>query len=150
MLKGIGARGDGTWDECLLKERAALGEIMDAFMERAPKEFAHALPGDARSPEEEEIECALRYARLVTGCKPFAAAGAFGASLEQAEQDMSQSLRRHSDELVRELRQAGAKDRALLERQFERNVRLTAALFGEADAEFLRRRGRGLTTLRAQ
>ncbi len=135
----------GGWAEDLAQERAALGEVMDAFMARAPSELLGALKDAATSgclPDREKVERARGYARLVMGCKPFAAAGAFGASLKLAEQEMRTNLRQHSDDVVKQLRGADAKCAAPLENQFDIDVKLTAVLVGEEEAEFLRRRGR--------
>ena len=44
IVKGIDMRRDGKWGQRLLKDRAALAEVMDGFMERAPKELTAALP----------------------------------------------------------------------------------------------------------
>ena len=44
VVKEIEVRRDGEWGQRLLKDRAAVGEAMDKFMERAPREMAAALP----------------------------------------------------------------------------------------------------------
>ena len=90
----------------------------------------------------EKIERAQRYARLVIGCKPFAVAGSFGASVKKAEEDMCQMLRSYNEDVVKELRSSDQKKRAVAENQFANIVGLTAVLFSEEEAELLRRRGR--------
>ncbi len=83
IVKGIDMRRDGKWGQRLMKDRAALAETMDGFMERAPKEFAAALPMQksgafsggpraaefSRPVEPEKTERGLRYAKLVMGCR---------------------------------------------------------------------------------
>ena len=90
----------------------------------------------------EKIERALRYARLVIGCKPFAVAGSFGASVEEGRgghvPDAAQLQRGRGQGTA----QPDAKRRAVAESQFEFTVELTAILFSEEEAELLRRRGR--------
>ena len=117
IVKGIEMRRDGKWGQRLMKDRAALAEVMDGFMERAPKELAAALPlgksgsfaGGPKYPDfsrpvdAEKIERALRYARLVIGCKPFAAAASFGASVKKAEEDMCQMLRSYNEDVVKRI-----------------------------------------------
>ena len=155
IVKGIEMRRDGKWGQRLMKDRAALAEVMDDFMERAPKELAAALPqqkggysGGPKMPdfsrpvEAEKLERALRYARLVVGCKPFAVAGSFGASVKKAEEEMCQILRNYNEDVVRELRSVDAKKRAVVEGQFEAVVKLTTILFSAEEADLLRRRGR--------
>ena len=64
-----------------------IGKVMEGFMDRAPREVAAALPHAQRPPARrfqppigaEKQEMALRYARLVAGCRNFAAAASFAA-----------------------------------------------------------------------
>jgi hypothetical protein len=156
IVKGIEMRRDGKWGQRLMKDRAALAEVMDGFMDRAPKELAAALPlqksggftGGPKYPDfsrpadGEKVDRALRYARLVIGCKPFAVAGSFGASVKRAEEDMCQLLRTYNEDVLKELRTADEARRAVAEAQFETASKLTAILFSEEEAELLRRRGR--------
>jgi hypothetical protein len=156
IVKGIEMRRDGKWGQRLMKDRAALAEVMDGFMDRAPKELAAALPlqksggftGGPKYPDfsrpadGEKVERALRYARLVIGCKPFAVAGSFGASVKRAEEEMCQLLRTYNEDVLKELRTADEARRAVAEAQFETASKLTAILFSEEEAELLRRRGR--------
>jgi hypothetical protein len=104
----------------------------------------------ARPPEAEQIARALRYARLVIGCKPIAVAGSFGASVEKAETEMCDMLRSYSENVVEQLRTDDASCRAQIEIQFDLVVKLTAMLFSEAQAELLSGRGRIATTTRAR
>jgi hypothetical protein len=153
IVKGIDMRRDGKWGQRLLKDRAALAEVMDGFMERAPKELAGALPMHkgsfgakvpdfSRPIDADRIDRAKRYARLVVGCQPLAVAASFGASAKQAGEDMRQLLRAYNEDVVKELRAAMPPRRAIVESQFEFVCGLTAVLFGDEDAEFLRRRGK--------
>jgi hypothetical protein len=156
IVKGIDMRRDGKWGQRLLKDRAALAEVMDGFMERAAKELANALPMQkggfvsgskvpdfSRPVDADRIERAQRYARLVAGCKPLAVAASFGASAKQAEEDMRNLLRTYNEDVVRELRNAAAPARReIVESQFALVCGLTATLFGDEEAELLRRRGK--------
>ncbi len=155
IVKGIDMRRDGKWGQRLMKDRAALAEVMDGFMERAPKELAAALPlqksgfsGGPKMPDfsrpvdPDKTERALRYAHLVIGCKPFAVAGSFGASVKKAEEEMCQMLRTYNEDVLRELRSSDDQKRAVAESQFVSVVKLTAVLFSAEEAELLRRRGR--------
>ncbi len=156
IVKGIEMRRDGKWGQRLMKDRAALAEVMDGFMERAPKELAAALPtqksgsfgGGPKYPDftkpvdADKSERALRYARLVAGCKTLAAAASFGATQKKADEEMCHLLRSYNEDVVKELRSAEGARRAVVERQFEVVSGLTAILFSEEEADLLRRRGK--------
>src|SRR5665213_2823777 len=44
VVKEMEMRRDGEWGQRLLRDRSAVGNVMDAFMERAVKEVSQALP----------------------------------------------------------------------------------------------------------
>jgi len=156
IVKGIEMRRDGKWGQRLMKDRAALAEVMDGFMERAPKELAAALPIQksgsfgggpkypdfARAIDPDKTERGLRYARLVVGCKNLAVAASFGAAAKKADEEMCQLLRSYNEDVVKELRSSEGPRRAVVESQFEIVCALTAILFSEEEAELLRRRGK--------
>jgi hypothetical protein len=155
IVKGIDMRRDGKWGQRLMKDRAAAGEIMDGFMERAAKEVQAALPtiksgsyaGGPRVPDlshpcdAEKTARAMNYLRLVSGCRLFAAAGSFGASSKNAVDDISALLKRYSEDLLKELRTEGEK-RVIAEQFFALATDMTELLFSAEEAEILRRRGR--------
>jgi hypothetical protein len=156
IVKGIDMRRDGKWGQRLLKDRAQLADVMDSFMERAPKEVAAALPmqksgtftGGPKTPDfarpidAEKTERAQRYALLVAGCRALATAASFGAAQKKAEEEICQMLRSYNEDVVKELRTAEGPRRAVGESQFDIVCGLTSILFSEEEAEFLRRRGR--------
>jgi hypothetical protein len=156
IVKGIEMRRDGKWGQRLMKDRAALAEVMDGFMERAPKELAAALPMQkggsfgggpkfpdfSRAIDREKTERGLRYTRLVVGAKNLAVAASFGASVKKADEEMCQLLRSYNEDVVKELRTAEGPKRAVVESQFELVCAVTALLFSEEEAELLRRRGK--------
>ena len=149
IVKEIEVRRDGEWGQRLLKDRAAVGAAMEKFMERAPKELAAALPvqrGTGKSADfskpvdAEKRELAMRYARLVVGCRNFAAAASFGARQKDVFEELCALLRRYNEDVVRELR--GADNLNVVETQFHFATELTALLFSEEEAELMRRRGK--------
>jgi hypothetical protein len=155
VVKELEIRRDGKWGQALLKDRAEVAEVMDNLMERAPKEIAGALPtqksgsyGKVRFPDFSrpvdplKIERALKYARLISGSRPFAAAASFGATLKDAQDKVVENLRRYCDELVQELRTAEGPRREIVDSQYELAVQLTTLLISEKEAELLRRRAR--------
>jgi hypothetical protein len=156
IVKGIDMRRDGKWGQRLMKDRAALAETMDGFMERAPKELAVALPMQkngsfgggpkcpdfSRAVDSDKIERALRYTRLVVGSRHLAAAASFGASQKTADEEMCLLLRGYNEDVVKELRSAEGERRAVVEAQFELACTLTALLYSEDESDLLRRRGK--------
>jgi hypothetical protein len=148
IVKGIEIRRDGKWGQRLLKDRAALAEVMDDFMERAPKEFSAALPMTGNPPvadfahsvDEERIARAERYVRLIAGCRSFAGSASFGASQKKADEEMAQLLRAYSEDVLKELR--GGPRHAMAESQLDFVIALSEILFGEEETDLLRRRVR--------
>ena len=155
IVKEVEILRRGKWGQRLLKDRAAVGAVMDNFMERAPKEIAAALPSQktgftgssrasdfTRPADPERVERALRYARLLDGCRRLAAAASFGAKLQDAMDEAMQTLRGYNEDLVKELRTAAGPRREIVETQFQLAAELTALLFTHEEAELLRRRGK--------
>jgi len=156
IVKEVEMRRDGRWGQRLMKDRSAVADVMEGLVRRAPKEILAAIPtqrvggfaGGPRSPDltraadSEKSERALRYAKLVVGCKPFAAAASFGAAVKDSCDEVSVALKSYSEDLVRELRAAEGDKRANAEMYFSVAIELTSVLFSPEEGEFLRRRGR--------
>ena len=156
IVKEIDIRRDGKWGKRLLKDRAAIAETMEGFMERAPKEVLAMLPvlksgafgggpktaDFSKAVDDEKASRGLRYARLVAGCGLYAAMGSFAAAQKDAFDEASQHLRGYNEDLIREMRGPDHARRAVVERQFELAAELTALLFSPEEADFLRRRAR--------
>lgn len=156
MVKEVEIRRDGRWGQRLLKDRAAMAEVMDGFMKRAPREILGAFPtlktgsysGGPRIPDvsraldPEKTARAMNYAKLVSGCKPFAPAASFGASLADVQDEVASALKIYSEDLLRELRAAEGEKRAHAEGFFALAAELTSVFLSADEAEFLRRRGR--------
>ncbi|MDE1985933.1 MAG: hypothetical protein KGJ53_13220 [Alphaproteobacteria bacterium] len=159
IVKEVEILRSGKWGQRLLADRAAVGAVMDGFMERAPKEIAAALPTQksgftggtriadfSRVADPDRVDRALRYAGLMDGCRRLAAAASFGAKLQDAMDEATQNLRSYSEDLVKELRTVAGPRRENAERQFELAIELTRLLFSPEDAEYLRRRGKAATS----
>ncbi|HWC63291.1 MAG TPA: hypothetical protein VG501_06700, partial [Rhizomicrobium sp.] len=151
IVKEIEIKRDGEWGQRLLKDRAQTGDVMDAFMERALREVSAALPlqrgtgatADFSRPlDDDKRNLALRYAKLVTGSRNFAAAGSFAAKQKKAHEDIGAYLRRYIEDVVKELKSSDAARRALVEGYFQFCVELAGLLFSEKEAELLLRRGK--------
>jgi len=155
IVKEVEILRRGRWGQRLLNDRAAVGSVMDGFMERAPKEIAAALPSHKagysggprvpdfnRPPDPDRIDRALRYARILSGTKLLAVPGSFGAKHRDAVEEAGQTLRSYNEDLLKELRSAEGARRAVVEGQYRLVLELTALVFDAGEAEFLRRRGK--------
>lgn len=158
IVKGIEIRRDGKWGQRLIKDRAALAETMDDFMERAPDELDAALPTTGNGPavadfthkvDAERIARAERYVRLVAGCRHFAVAASFGASQKKAEEAMMHLLRNYNEDLLKELYEPPSAHRDLAEGQLNFLAELTAVLCSEEESDQLRRRARSALAAQA-
>jgi hypothetical protein len=147
VVKEMEMRRDGEWGQRLLKDRAAVGNVMDAFMERAVKEISAALPIQKGASDvtkqvaPEKRASALNYARLVGGARNFAAAASFAAKHKAVSEELSHHLRRYVEDAVRELKGEGER-RAAAEFQLHYCAELAAMLSGPEEAELIRRRVR--------
>jgi hypothetical protein len=155
IVKEVEIIRTGRWGQRLLKDRAAVGGVMDTFMEKAPKEIAGALPthkagysGGPKVPDlnrpvdPDRADRALRYAAVLAGTKLLAVPGSFGAKHQDALDEACLYLRSYSEDLLKELRTAEGPRRDVVERQFMLALELTSRLFDDGEAEFLRRRGK--------
>ncbi|MEP6829960.1 MAG: hypothetical protein ABI963_06450 [Rhizomicrobium sp.] len=148
VVKEIEVRRDGEWGQRLLKDRAAIGDVMDGFMDRVVKEFTAALPmqkgsGDFSRPANAERRAlALNYAKLVAGTRHFAAAGSFAAKQRTALEEISNHLRRYVEDAIREMRGSGGEKRATIESQLQYGADVAAILVSTEEAELIRRRAR--------
>lgn len=155
IVKEVEILRTGRWGQRLLKDRAAVGGVMDGFMERAPKEISAALPTHkagysggprvpdlSRSIDPDRTDRALRYAKVLAGTKLLSAAGSFGAKHQNALDEACLYVRCYSEDLLKELRTSEGERHEIVERQFLLALELTGYLFDDSEAEFLRRRGK--------
>jgi hypothetical protein len=158
MVKEIGIRRDGKWGQRLAKDRSAVAQVVEGFLERAPREIQAALASSrvggfgkspkpldlARLPDPERVAKAMRYAHLMIHSRPFAVAAAFNAKLAETIDETADALRSHSEDLLREVRAAAPETRASLEAHLKVFLDLCALVLGEEETEILRRRSRML------
>jgi hypothetical protein len=155
IVKEVEILRTGRWGQRLLKDRAAIGEVMETFMEKTPKEIASALPthkagysGGPRVPDlnypadPDRVDRAMRYATVLSKTKLLAVPGSFGAKHQDALDEACLYLRGYGENLLKELRTAEGARRDVVERQFQLTLDLSRLLFDETEFEFLRRRGK--------
>jgi len=123
-------------------------------MERAPTEISIMIPVlnsgryaggpvcvDLSGPvDEESAQRGLRYAKLLAGCAPYAAMGAFAAAQQDAMRAVGMHLRGYNDDIIREMRAPAGEPEPAAARQIERAAALTALILGPEETEFLLRR----------
>ena len=163
IVKEIEMRRDGRWGQRLMKDRAAVAEMMESFIKRAPREILAVMPtlktgsyaGGPRAPDlsraldPEKIARARRYAELLVGCRPVAAAASFGAALSDARDEVIVALKPYCEDSVKELREAEGERRRIAEQYFEVAAELATQFLSAEEGEFLRRRGRAALSAQA-
>ncbi|HTO42436.1 MAG TPA: hypothetical protein VL026_15795, partial [Rhizomicrobium sp.] len=157
VVKEVDIRRDGRWGQVLMRDRALVGETMQTLMIQAVTSVMAAIPmqksgaygAGPRVPNVEHAplqlrnnERALRYAKLLAGCRHLAARASFGAKHQDAEDEVERELRAYNEEIVKLLRDPDDTRRAKAQPFFRMAVELTAILFSEDEADFLRRRAR--------
>ena len=156
MVKEIGIRRDGKWGQRLAKDRGAVSQVVEGFLERAPREILGALatgkmggfgkspkPLDvARPPDPERVAKAMRYSHLMVHSRPFAVAAAFNAKLAETIDQTANGLRSYGEDLLRELRTGAPETRASLEAHLKVFLDLSGLVLGDEETELLRRRSR--------
>jgi hypothetical protein len=154
VIKEVELRRDGVWGLRLVKDRATVAEAMDGFMQRTPQEIMAALPmraeedgsfrlPDISSPSDpEKSDRALCYARLLAGCRRFAGAASFGASLKRADEEALGALKTYNEEIVRGLRDLAEEERINAEQYAALATELTTILISHEQGEPMGRHGR--------
>ena len=95
-----------------------------------------------RPPDADRVARALRYARLLADSQPFAVAAAFSAKLAEATDEIRTALSAYSEDMLQEVREAPPDIRANAERHFANLLEICTLIFGEDEADYLRRRSR--------
>jgi hypothetical protein len=156
IVKELGIRRDGKWGQRLAKDRAAVAQIMDNLLERAPKEIMGGLPAAkpgafakgpkpldvTRAPDPERVSRSLRYAQILVHSRPFAVAASFSAKLNETMEDFAKDLRSYAEDLLREVRAATPETRVTVDKHFGLLLEICKLVLGAEEADFLRRRSR--------
>ncbi len=147
MVKEIEVRRNGEWGQRLLKDRAAVGNVMDGLMERAIKEICRRA-ADAERRSRSQQACVHGKTRQRSQLcaadgrrRKFAAAASFAAKHKTATEEIGHHLRRYIEDAVRELK-GESERRRTAEFQLNYCAELVSVLFSQEEAEFLRRRVR--------
>jgi len=154
LLRELGVNSTDRRAQRLAKYRAAVADVMDGFMERAPRAIAQALPVHklgafgfrnprrldlSKPPDTERLAQAKRFATLLVACRPIALGLGFDASLAPALEDVTRALRRYGEDIAREVRVSQPETRERAEAHLAAALELCATVLGKEEAELLRR-----------
>lgn len=156
MIKELGIRRDGKWGQRLVKDRAAVAQIMENLLQRARKEILAALPSHkgfafakrqrgldlSRPIDPDRLARATRYAQLIAYSRPFAVAGAFSARLMKVTDETALALRTYAEDILTELRASAPESRLRAGAHLAVMLSLCELVLGEGETDFLRRRAR--------
>jgi len=149
--------GDDTRDkqpQKLAKYRTAVSDVMNGFMERAPRVILAALPIrklgafgfrnpkrlDLSSPPNiEKVEHAKKLAQLLVHCRVLAVPLGFEREFRPALDETVSALRRYADDIAREVRANVLETRANAEAHLAVALELFNIALGKEEADLLRR-----------
>lgn len=143
-----------TFNERLLRAKAAAAEKMEILMERAPRAVMAALPYQtigafgrgrrrpdlSRHPDVADSEHALRTACLIEDCRDIAADSGFKGAYCEAVGELREALIEYGRALVHELDASNPETRARGLAFLDLAVTLTAQILSPEEADLLRRR----------
>ncbi len=154
LLKEVGVGAGDKRAQRLAKYRASVADMMDGFMERAPRAILAALPtrkiggfglGNpkpldlSRPPDMERLAYAKRFAQLLVQSRPFAMALGFDGTQRPALEETVAALRRHGEDITREVRASTPETRARAEAHLVVALELSAIVLGKQEADLIRR-----------
>lgn len=154
LMREIGINPDDRRAQRLAKYRSSVADIMDGFMERAPRAILAALPVHklgsfglrnprrldlARAPDQEKVARAKRFAYLLVHAKPFALPLAFDGTFAPALEETVTALRRYGEDIAREVRVSIPETRAMSEAHLQVALELSAIVLGKQEADLIRR-----------
>lgn len=144
---------DGPRARRMMTCRSLVAEKMEILMERVPRDILAALPvhkigrfGRVRrrpdigiAPDPAKAAQALRMAKLVELCRPYAADAAFKVAFSEAVADAREGLHEYAAALIDEMKRHEADSPAPARAYLDLVIRLTAYVSGPDEAARLRR-----------
>jgi hypothetical protein len=100
------------------------------------------VPDLTHHADPDKSDRGLAYARLVSGCRSFAAAASFGASNKDALDEIGVMLKGYTEDLLKELRTVTGEKRVNAEAHFHLAAEIAALVFSQEEADLLRRRAK--------
>lgn len=156
MTHEVGIRRAGPWGKKLTALRTSVSRTLEGLVNQAVSDVKDAMPFRkswgyrakmsksldlSAAPDTEVIECAVKAAVLVSGCRPMADQVALSLPLQEASEEMQEIVQIFSGALISQLRDAEEDEREHGIAYLEFAVCLTETLVGAEEADLLRRRG---------
>ena len=138
----------------LAKYRTVVTDVMNGFMERAPRVILGALPirklgafgfhnpkrlDLSSPPDEAKVEHARKFAQLLVHCRALAVPLGFEREFRPALDETVSALRRYADDIAREVRADAPETRANAEAHLAAALDLFNIVLGREEADLLRR-----------
>jgi hypothetical protein len=161
VVRELGIRRDGIWGKRLMALRGAMSAQMERLLARAVKDITVTLPmrrpgfslRARRIPDMTKPLDPLRQARadevarLISGSRQSAMAGAFAGLLKDIDEAVAETLRHYTTEMLDELRDAPDDMRPQAQSYVDHATLLTRYLLGDEEADLLRRRAAAAQSL---
>lgn len=157
LAKELAGRPEDKWTKRLQRAQAAAADVLEGFIERAPKEILAALPvrklGSfgfnnpkrldlSRPRDEDKLEHARLYASLLMRCRQLAATCGIAAAHTAALEETAALLRRYDEDIVREFRAVAAENRGQAQAHLATAMELSNIVLGEHTADRVRQQSR--------
>ena len=154
LLREHGTNSGDKQAQRLAKYRTAVTDVMNGFMERAPRVILAALPirrlgafgfrnpkrlDLSSAPDETRVEAAKKFAQLLVHCRPLAVPLGFEREFRPALDETVSALRRYADDIAREVRANALETRANAEAHLAVALELFTIVLGKEEADLLRR-----------
>lgn len=155
LTQAMDIRKAGPWGQRLIKARNAVADAMDRQVERMPDEIMAAFPlrtiggfgprgphrpNVSRWPNDTKVERATNLALFLAGSRGHAGKAIFGVSHRAALDKVSKFLIAYGEDLIGEIKAAEDEAEARCQAHLDALLRLTSLIFGEGEADLLRRR----------
>lgn len=155
LTQALDIRRSGPWGQRLIAARNRVADAMERQVERIPDEIMSAFPlqtiggygprgisrpNVARWPNDAKVERAANLALFLAGARHHAGKAIFGVTHRAALERVSRFLQAYGEDLIGEIKAADEDAQARCHAHLDALLRLTSLIFGEAEADLLRRR----------
>jgi hypothetical protein len=161
VVRELGIRRDGVWGKRLMALRSAMATQMERLLARAVKDItvtlpmsrpgfslrARRIPDMTKAIDPARQDRAIEIARLISGSRQSAMAGAFAGLLSEIEEKVTDTLRHYTIDMLNELRDAPVELRPQAQAYVDHAILLTRHLLGDDEADLLRRRAAAAQSL---
>lgn len=145
----------GRWGKRLIASRTAVASTMETLLDRAPKAIAAALPLKStaanrrvlsvnldREVSEDVLASAVRYARLVAGCRYLASSASFLVKYENVRDEVVDIIHFYNNAILSERANASNLMQIVVDQQYDVAHTITSIVMGQDEADHLAYRDR--------